>query len=550
MAGTQHEHFTNGAHDRTGRSEYAGPPVPSRESVGVWRFGNRYAVSCGRAIAARNGGTHTDVAAMTRNPFVEFVERYGPAAGELGPELFVEEVLGVTPDRWQREEVLRPFGRGVRKISIRSCHGPGKTAVLAWLVVYMLCTRYPQKTAATAPSKGQLEDALVAEVNSWMAKLPPALLSLFEMKKNRIELRAAPDDSFFTARTAREENPEALQGIHSENVLLIVDEASGVHEKIFEAAVGSMSGHNATTIMASNPVRTSGFFFDSHNRNRAQWHTVHVSAFDTPRVSCEFVQEVADTYGEDSNAYRVRVLGEFPTGDLDTIVPYELIDSAMNRDVDMPDAYAEVWGLDVARFGDDSTVLVRRTKRGLRPKIMTWKGKDLMETAGRVKAEWDALPPSRRPEIILVDDIGVGGGVVDRLRELELPARGINVSETKNVDDRYRNLRTELYFKAKEWLEGRGVSMPKCDGSCPVRSKCVHEALAAELSSVRYKYNSSGKIIAEPKDEIKKRIGHSPDYADAFVLTFAQEPASLLHGSGRMNAVSMSKPLVRDIGIV
>jgi hypothetical protein len=478
------------------------------------------------------------------NPiFNEFLRLYGPGAGVGATTRLVREVFGAEPDEWQIE-TMNEFDRGNRHISIRSCHGPGKTALLAWLILAMLLTRFPQKTVATAPSKGQLEDALVTEVLMWAQKLPPALLLLFEFKKNRIELRAAPEESFFSARTAREENPEALQGIHSKNVLLIADEASGVPEKIFEAAVGSMSGENAITVLASNPVRTTGFFFDTHNRMKHAWWTMKVSAFDSPRVSCAFVKEVAEQYGEDSDAYRVRVLGEFPAGDRNTIIPYELLASAQERDILQPPNASEIWGLDVARFGDDTTTLLRRTRLGLLPNVMEWSKENLMTTAGRVKHEWDILPPSKRPEEILVDVIGMGAGVVDRLRELGLPARGINVSETKSVDDKYRNLRTELWFKAKAWLEGRDRFLPKG----PLVDKMI-----AELASVEYSFTSSGKMWAQPKDDVKKKIRRSPNLADAFCLTFASDMATLISGasSGRGGWTSnWRQPLSRDLGVV
>jgi phage terminase large subunit len=211
----------------------------------------------------------------------EFIERYGPAAGEEGPVLFASEVFGMVLDPWQ-ERVLRAYGRGERRISIRACHGPGKTALAAVMIWHSMLCRFPQKTVATAPSRSQLEDALVAEVMKWGSRLPQVLLDLFDIKQNRIELRAAPAESFFGARTARAESPEALQGVHSDEgfVLLIADEASGVHDKIFESAAGSMSGHNATTLLLSNPTRSTGFFYDTHHKLADMWFTVRVSAED------------------------------------------------------------------------------------------------------------------------------------------------------------------------------------------------------------------------------------------------------------------------------
>lgn len=469
----------------------------------------------------------------------QFNARYGPLAGERGPELFVEEVFGVVKDEatgeegidgWQRE-TLREFGKEGRLISIRACHGPGKTAVAAWCAIYNLVFRYPQKTVATAPSRGQLEGALVSEVHKWVGKLPAPIRALLDVKSTSVTLLADPRRSFFEARTARAENPEALQGVHEDEgwVLLIADEASAVHEKIFEAAAGSMSGHRCQTILLSNPTRTTGFFFDTHHKLKDMWFTIHISAENSTRVTDEFVEDMARRYGRDSNAFRVRALGEFPLSDLDTIIPAGDIAAARARDIMVPPDAPVVWGVDIARFGDDVNALVKRSRIALSPDIQEWGGVDLMATAGRIKREYDSCRPHQIPQEILIDVIGLGAGVVDRLSEQGLPVRGINVSEIAMDEEQYRNLRTELWFKAKDWLMKKNTAMPGCPNGC--HRECLHEKLATELASLKYKFASTGKYIAETKEEMKKRGLDSPNIAEAFILSFASEPAGLIHGS-------------------
>lgn len=447
--------------------------------------------------------------------------------------LFAIEVFGLILDPWQ-EEVLRLYGRGERRISIRACHGPGKTFIASVLIWHQMITRFPQHTVVTAPSRGQLEDALVKEVLTQYSKLPQPIQALFHVKNNRIELKAAPEESFFSARTARAENPEALQGVHCDLgwVLLIADEASGVHEKIFEAAAGSMSGHRATTLLLSNPVRSSGFFFQTHNQLKDMWRTIHVSHKDSERVSDDFVEDMRRRYGENSNQYRVRALGEFPTSDLDTVIPFELAHTATQREVFVPKGIPTVWALDVARFGDDWNVLMKRNRIAVLPNIKKWQGVDLMQTAGRVKREYDDTPFEERPQVILIDVIGLGAGVVDRLAEQGLPVRGINVAETATLTDKYRNLKTELWFLGREWLEGRGTVLPVCDGTCKDVRECIHEQLIAELTLVKYDYTSTGKVLVESKADVKKRGYPSPNIAEAFILSFAEEPAGLAGGPG------------------
>jgi hypothetical protein len=452
--------------------------------------------------------------------FIRFITLYRD-----NPVAFVREVLGVEPDPWQAE-LLQAITAGERRISVRSGHGVGKSTAVAWATLWFVATRYPAKIVVTAPTAPQLFDALFAEIKRWLRAMPPALRELFEEKAERIELRSAPSESFISARTSRADQPEALQGVHADHVMLVADEASGVPDSIFEAAAGSMSGHSAVTLLLGNPVRSSGFFYDTHHRLSATWKTFHVSCTNSPRVSADYVRDMAERYGENSNAFRIRVLGEFPLADDDTVIPMELIESATMRDITPnPDA-PEVWGLDVARFGSDSSVLIRR-KGFIVEDPLSWAGLDTMQTAGVVMNEY--ADAKRKPVEILVDVIGLGAGVVDRLRELGLPVRGINVSESPSSGQKYVNLRAELWFEVKNWLALRACRIPKV------------EKLVQELAVPRYKITSNGKMQVEPKDQVKKRIGRSPDFADALALTFASRAATLTHGWSQEGA--WNKPL-------
>ena len=208
-------------------------------------------------------------------------------------------------------------------------------------------------------------DALFAELKRWINELPEPLREILDVKSDRVSHKAAPSEAFISCRTSRAETPEALQGVHSENVLLICDEASAIPEAVFEAAAGSMSGENACTILLGNPTRSSGFFFETHHRQAAEWWTRKVSCIDSPRVAEDYVEEMAKRYGEESNAFRVRVLGDFPSRDDDTAIPLELVEAAQHRDVVTTDDEPIIWGLDVARFGSASSVLCKRQGRKL-----------------------------------------------------------------------------------------------------------------------------------------------------------------------------------------
>ena len=199
---------------------------------------------------------------LASNTMLDFTQRYVKA-----PALFVEEVLGVKPLSYQAE-FLNAIASGERKISVRSGHGTGKSTAASWAMLWYFLMHYPNKVVVTAPTSSQLFDALFAEMKRWINELPPHLQSVLNVKSDRVEHNSAPSEMFISARTSRAETPEALAGVHSEHVMLVVDEASGVPEKVFEAAAGSMSGHNATTIMLSNPTRSSGTFYESQKAMR------------------------------------------------------------------------------------------------------------------------------------------------------------------------------------------------------------------------------------------------------------------------------------------
>jgi hypothetical protein len=465
------------------------------------------------------------------NPFVEFLKDT-----IKDPVAFVRQVWGVEPDPWQAE-VLAAIGRGVRRISVRSGHGVGKSTLAAWAMLWGILTHDQAKVVVTAPSASQLFDALMSECKAWARRLPAPLAALIEVKSDRIELIEQPESVFISARTSRAEQPEALAGVHSEWVLLVVDEASGVPEAVFENASGSMSGENATTLLLGNPVRTSGLFFDTHHRLRDDWFIRKVSCLDSRRVSPDYIRDIARRYGENSNAYRIRVLGEFPSADPDCLIPMELIEAAKVRDIVVPPRVRQVWGLDVARFGNDNSALAKR-----RGPVLFWieeRSKlDTMEVCGWVKHEFDQCPPDDKPDEIMVDVIGLGAGVVDRLRELELPVRGINVAEVPSSKKQYNRLRDELWWNCREWFEQRECKIPD------------NERLIEELAAVHYKTpDSVGTIHVEGKDSMKSRGMRSPNLADALVLTFAAMAAKMLYG--RSNQYKVNQPLNRGlIGVV
>lgn len=432
-----------------------------------------------------------------------------------GPALFAVEALGLKPTwdeetqsgikRWQWEASEKIATR--RRLSVRSGHGVGKSAFAAWTVLWFLSCYYPAKVPCTAPTSHQLSDILWAEIAKWHRVLRerlPALAAEFEWTTEEFRVRAAPKESFAVARTSRPENPEALQGFHADNILFLIDEASGVPEQVFQVAEGALSTAGAFVTMFANPTRTSGYFYDSHHRMRSQWATMWVNGETTEGVSQQYIDEMRQKYGVDSPVYKVRVRGEFVTAE-DGIIPIDLVESAIERNVSL---YGDIkWGLDVARTGADMNALAKRCGNALLEPTRVWGGVDLMVTVGRLKILYDQA--KTKPTAIFVDINGLGAGVYDRAREIGLPVVGVNVSESPSATEQYERLRDELWFKGREWFETRGVVIPQDDD------------LVGELTTPKFKVLSTGRIKVESKDELKRRGVPSPNRADAFLLTFA-----------------------------
>ena len=467
------------------------------------------------------------------SPFDSFVRRY--YADRVA---FVQNVLGITPQPWQ-VEILQALDQGETRIAVRSGHGVGKTALLAWSMVHFLLTRHPCKIAATAASSPQLFDALASECKRWIRKMEerqPALKGLLVVLSDRIDLGVAPESAFITFRTSRIETPESLAGIHSPNVLLIADEASGIPNTVFEAAGGSLSTPGSICMLTGNPTRNSGFFFDVHTKLSDVWRCWRVGCDVSSLVSRDYILDVAKIYGEASNAYRVRVLGEFPLHEEDTLIARGLVEESIGRDVALAPLNAPMlWGLDCARFGDALSGLAKRRGNHLVEPVRVFRGLDTMQLVGAIKAEYDGAMGEMRPQDIAVDAIGLGAGVADRLRELGLPALAVNVSEAPSFSNaNAQRLRDELWLNARDWFGSRQVRRPP------------DEALVQELTTPRVSYMSTGKLKVEGKEEMRRRGVSSPDRADAFCLTFAA-PAGM--GSG-MTRRSWGQPIRRGIKVV
>jgi len=425
------------------------------------------------------------------------------------PVLFVRQVLNAEPDQWQAEtlQALADHSR----VAVRSGHGVGKTTLEAWALLWFLFTRPFPKVPCTAPTRQQLHDILWAEAAKWLERAP-ALQPYFEWQKTRIIQRQHPERWFAVARTANK--PENLAGFHEEHLLFIVDEASGVPDNIFETIEGALTTGDAKLLICGNPTKNSGEFHDAFFKNRSLYWVKKVACSDSPRVSPEYRERLVKKYGENSDIVRVRADGEFPKAEPDTFIPLELVEAAIMREVE-PEGPLEI-GVDVARFGDDETVLAARV--GLKHvRLDVYQGQDTMVTTGRTVAmSKELMKEFGKPKcIVKIDDDGVGGAVTDRLREIvreeNLPIVVIDCHNGGVPDDKehYEDWGTESWAQLRDLLKSNEIEL------------IDDEDLVGQLSTRKYNITSKGKIKLESKKEMKKRGLKSPDRADAVVLAFA-----------------------------
>lgn len=437
------------------------------------------------------------------------------------PVEFVQDVIGATPDP-EQAKILCSLEANTMT-SVRSGHGVGKSTVEAWAVIWFMLTRPFPKIPCTAPTQHQLFDILWAEVSKWI-RHNSALSNELIWTKEKVYMRGYPEEWFAVARTASK--PDALQGFHAEHVLYIIDEASGVEDNIFEPVLGSLSTPGARLLMCGNPTQLSGFFYDSHNKNRASYSTFHIDGRNSSRVSQDFVDTIARMYGEDSDVFRVRVAGEFPLQEDDIFIPLSLVEnSIMTEFSPRKDPLTVHIGCDVARFGDDKTVIGYKVDE----KVTFYRkrqGQDTMKTADDIILLGEELAQRYKlttPIPVKVDDGGVGGGVVDRLRQVKRgdPERfwWLEIYPVKFG----QRIKHKYYHDSTTYMMSvvKNLLQPYDEEGSRKPVELIlpdDDDLVAQLSGRKYGLTEASKIKIESKDAVKKRGQPSPDEADCVLL--------------------------------
>jgi hypothetical protein len=429
------------------------------------------------------------------------------------PVSFVVDELKVVPDAWQ-VEVLRKFPT-TQRIAMKCGKGPGKTCIEAWLAWNFLATRLHPKVAATSISADNLSDNLWSEMAKWQNN-SPFLKKTFIWTKTRIFSRDHPETWWMSARSwakTGDSNQQAdtLAGLHADYMLFILDEVGGIPDAVMVAAeAGLASGIETKIVMAGNPTHLDGPLYRACTKERHLWYIIEVTGdpddpMRSPRVSIQWAKDQIDTYGKENPWVLVNVFGKFPPSSINTLLGPEEVSAAMKRHLS-EDQYQ--WsqkrlGIDVARFGDDRTVIFPR--QGLvafRPVIM--RHERTTAIAARVMLAKDRW----KSNMEFVDDSGHWGhGVIDNLITAGHSPIAIMFGDPA-IDPRYRNRRTEMWMKMADWVKRGGVlpNMPE---------------LTRELTAPTYTF-IGGKLALEDKDLIKKRIsGMSTDLGDGLCLTFA-----------------------------
>ena len=412
------------------------------------------------------------------------------------------------PDKEQKK-ALGLLAQGKWPV-IRAGRGVGKTAWLAWIIIWWIYCHTSAKIIVTSVKAAQLEVNLWPEIKRWLTGCP--LEGDFEWQKSKVYLKGREQESFAVMQTGAV--AESLQGAHDPYLLIVIEEASGVEDAAFDALLGSLTQEHNAMVMVGNPTRSSGSFYHVTKNPTGRFTPMRIPAlYDDgslhPNVTREFIDVSEKKYGRESNFFRVYVQGLFPKHDEDSVIPWEWVNEAKEFEVPPSKDYVVVWGVDPAITGD-RTCICKRRGPVVSEAIIEWRGLETMQVAGRITQMYRDTDKRDRPVDICVDTIGVGRGVYDRLIENGLPARDVAVSRVPSSKERFHRLRDELWWLGREWFETRNVSIPDDDD------------LLKELTTPRYDTKGSGKIRVESKQEFAKRIeASSPDKADAFLLTFA-----------------------------
>lgn len=438
------------------------------------------------------------------------------------PETQLESFTG--PEDWQRD-ILSAIGRGLLtpneaiQLARASGHGIGKSACVSWIILWAFTTAPDTRGVVTANTENQLKTKTWAELGKWynlfigrehFTLTATALLSKDPSRERTWRIDMVPWS---------EKNTEAFQGLHNKGrrLILIMDEASAIPDLIWEVAEGAMTDSDTEIIWCAfgNPTRNTGRFKECFpgGRFHKYWRTQSIDSREVSITNKAQIAKWAETYGDDSDFFRVRVKGEFPRqGEMEFFSAADVMEAA-HRDVVINRSDPLALGVDVARYGANASVLYPRKGRDARslPR-QRFQGLSTVQLAEKVMETHISL----HPDGIMVDGGGVGGGVVDNIREKHLFCYEVQFGGKDDTPhavwgsqgERYANKRSGMYGAARAWLK---------TGAIPNEPE-----LLKQFNSIRYVFNKKDEIqLVSKEDLLKDNPDLELDDIDAFVLTFA-----------------------------
>jgi len=449
--------------------------------------------------------------ALTPENAIYIYERY-----KDDPEGFMRDILGMVLDDWQRE-VCDAIKNGIRRICVSSGHGIGKTALSAGLNQWFIAVHPDPFIIATANTKQQLSEKTWRELAKWHQR--SLIKNWFTWTATQFKHVESPETWFASAVPNTEHNSEAFAGAHEKYVLQIFDEASKIPDTIFEVSEGATAtdGGYRIWIIFGNPTQNTGAFYEACFGNMMhRWHQIIVDARNCKFSDKQQIQDWLEDHGEDSDFFRVRVRGLPPAQSITNLIGAKLVADAQTR-ILRPEQYnfaPKVLSVDSARYGDDSTVWTYR--QGLK---LHWQREAHGLSETQIADMTIKIINEINPDTTFFDVTGgYGAGAYDMLKDLGYRVVSVNFAEKEGIDDECYNLRFQMWDDVRKWLELADIPNDKI--------------LARDLTTPDYFYNKqNGKKQLESKEDLKKRLGRSPDKGDSLAIGFAHPVVKQRHSA-------------------
>jgi len=417
---------------------------------------------------------------------------------------FTEKVLKIR--FWSKQARIIESVRDNSKTAVRSCSAAGKTLTAACVVLWFLCSFRPCTVLTTARSFRQVKEQLWREIRARYAG------AAIQLGGDLTQIGINFEDDWFALGFSTDE-PGRITGFHNKHVLVIIDEAAGIGDEVYGAIDNPLAAGHTRLLLLGNPTNIMGKFHDAFADEN--YKSFHISAFDTPSftgegdfpflISPQYVEQKKKEWGEDSPLYEVYVLGNFPSGEGDRLIPFSAAEAAINRDIKIGDSDFIAIGVDTARFGEDENALyVRRGNKVI--DSLFWRKSDTEGCIGRIH---DKIK-EHNPKIVNIDE-GYNPGVVDGLKAFGLPAVGVTFQAKANDTETFANIRAEMWWKLAQLFKKNDISIPD------------DKILLKQLTDIKLKDpNRLAQMLIESKEEMRRRGVESPDRGDALALCFLE----------------------------